>query len=378
MSKEISFQEIISGKNNNFLIGSGASVPLYPTLSLGKNLPSLETFMSHSGLSETSKQLLYYCYYFKWISPMTQKQELDNNYKSVCDSYITFIKGLLGFLNREGNERPKRANIFTTNYDLLFEWAFDSIFEEMPLFFFNDGSRGLINKKISMENYYFNVTHSGFNDQYRREIPTINLFKMHGSVSWTKSNKGIYVDHSSQPLEKCLSISDGQTVVAKVERFFAELEQFDNENYVSGFNDLSEELFEKSERTKELEAFYEKYLQLPIINPNKWKFHETVFEQHYYQLIRAFSYELEREETTLIIFGFSFGDEHLLDIFRRSLLNPTLQVIVILYDLNARKHFDKLFKEYSNINYYPKDFELEDGEQLQGDFCYFNELLWGE
>ena len=37
--------EMLSGKNINFLIGSGASMPLYPTLSLGKNLPSFEDFI---------------------------------------------------------------------------------------------------------------------------------------------------------------------------------------------------------------------------------------------------------------------------------------------------------------------------------------------
>ncbi|MBJ6874306.1 hypothetical protein JG625_18730, partial [Vibrio cholerae] len=32
--------------------------------------------------------------------------------------------------------------------------------------------------------------------------------------------------------------------------------------------------------------FWETYNKLPIVNPTKWKFHETVFDEHYYQMLR--------------------------------------------------------------------------------------------
>ncbi|EHZ6230871.1 hypothetical protein K6M20_002804, partial [Listeria monocytogenes] len=42
----IKFHEDISGKNTNFLIGSGTSFPFIKTLSLGENKPSLEDLLT--------------------------------------------------------------------------------------------------------------------------------------------------------------------------------------------------------------------------------------------------------------------------------------------------------------------------------------------
>ena len=72
--------------------------------------------------------------------------------------------------------------------------------------------------------------------------------------------------------------------------------------------------------------FWKAYKELPVVNPTKWKFHETVFEEHYNQALRTLSYELEKPNTVFIIFGFSFADEHILSLVKRSLSNPTLKV----------------------------------------------------
>ncbi len=45
----------------------------------------------------------------------------------------------------------------------------------------------------------------------------------------------------------------------------------------------------------------------------------------YYELLRIYNNELDREGTLLVSFGFSFGDKHILDITRRALKNPTLR-----------------------------------------------------
>lgn len=112
--------------------------------------------------------------------------ELDidkNELTETTKNYENLINALYQFLQNESNDRPKRINIFTTNYDLLFEKTFDQFLINNPLTYFNDGSRGIFKKYISNKNFYLNVTHSGYNDNYRREIPTINLFKLHGSIS---------------------------------------------------------------------------------------------------------------------------------------------------------------------------------------------------
>lgn len=66
--KSEDFERLIRGKNINFLIGAGASTPLYPTLSLpteiiGNDECSLEDIISHHSLFEERRNILY-LYYF--------------------------------------------------------------------------------------------------------------------------------------------------------------------------------------------------------------------------------------------------------------------------------------------------------------------------
>src|SRR5690606_18131416 len=80
------------------------------------------------------------------------------------------------------------------------------------------------------------------------------------------------------------------------------------------------------------DEFWSKYNEIPIVNPTKWKFHETVFEEAYYQILRHLSFELERPNSVLITFGFSFSDEHILNLVQRSLSNPSLTVYISCYN----------------------------------------------
>ena len=134
---------------------------------------------------------------------------------------------------------------------------------------------------------------------------------------------------------------------------------------------LNEEVNFLSLDCDKLKEFVDAYKKISIINPNKYKFHDTVLEQHYYQLIRSFSYELEKKQSVLIIFGFSFADEHLKDIFERSLLNPELQVILISYSKRDQDRLRVLFNGYNNIKFLPETFEAN----IKGDFKYLLSLL---
>lgn len=140
------FDKDIRGKSINFLIGSGASVGIYPTLSFGKDLPSFEEVISNPILSDDAKSILYIYYFVHWILPMSKVG--DQFYEEYRDNptycnYLIFVNAMYAFLQNESNELPKRINIFTTNYDLLFERAFDEFIVHNPLIYFNDGSRGV-------------------------------------------------------------------------------------------------------------------------------------------------------------------------------------------------------------------------------------------
>jgi len=87
---------------------------------------------------------------------------------------------------------------------------------------------------------------------------------------------------------------------------------------------------------------------------------------------------MEKENTVFVIFAFSFADEHLFDIFKRSMLNPTLQVIIVSYSEGSQNELKSKFSGYNNINYYPRSFVNEDGSSISGDFEYLNNLLRGQ
>ena len=365
--------KLIRGKHVNFLIGSGASVPLYPTLKLENVAFSFEEVVTHPDITEAAKYFMYAYYFDKWIAPMIQ----DDGYKDhdVFKYYQKLVIFFYKYLQNESNERPKRINIFTTNYDLLFERAFDEFLSYNPMMYFNDGSRGVFKRYVSNSNFYLNVTHSGYNDNYRYEVPTVNLFKLHGSVSWKVENDRIVVEENNFAIREAedtlelLQLRD-----TEIEKLLEENQGKSIESFVSRLNDYTKD-FELCT----LKKFFLQYSNLPIINPDKYKFFKTVSEQHYYQLIRSFSYELERKQSVLIVFGFSFADEHLRDIFKRSLLNPELQVIIISYSKNTQGDLKEMFKGYTNIKYLPdySSDDAKDKKEVKGDFNFLLSLLEG-
>lgn len=161
----------------------------------------------------------------------------------------------------------------------------------------------------------------GYYNNYKKEVSTINLLKMHGSVNWSKSENQIRVSYENDLKHiKVIPNLDSTDFVTQL------VSEIKNKNDLSSFNNALSKLTSSIET--EINDFYEQYKELAIINPNKWKFHETVFEQHYYQIIRNFSYELENPNTVLIVFGFSFADEHIEETFKRSTSNPTLEIIL--------------------------------------------------
>lgn len=65
---------------------------------------------------------------------------------------------------------------------------------------------------------------------------------------------------------------------------------------------------------RKVEDFVNEYNNLHIINPTKEKFEETLLSNVYYDLLRMYSNELEKNNTVLFVFGFSFKDEHIYSI----------------------------------------------------------------
>lgn len=256
----------------------------------------------------------------------------------------------------------RRCNVFTTNYDGCFPLVADALIKEGHTdFVLNDGTRGFTTRILQARNFGSYLCQAGVFGRYQASVPQINLIHLHGSVYWSKAGSSIQVDYDLSEREELLDAAAS----ARLEPFSLALNNAD-----AVLADLP--AIEFSEDA--LEAFWSKYKDMPIVNPTKWKFHETVYEEHYYQMLRLLSYELEKPNAVLITFGFSFADEHILNLVMRSLANPGLQVFVCCYSENSYAAMEEAFKGHRNV----KCLVLPDGKKM--DFTAFNEqvMAWPE
>ncbi|MGL5718358.1 MAG: SIR2 family protein [Paraclostridium sp.] len=304
--------EKLYGKNINFLIGSGASYGAIPTLSIdweeeGEKL-SVEDILEKDDLNLKD---LVYTYYYTRILKSSFLVKIDENNK-VLKNYQKFLEEVIKFLQRENYQKEKRVNIFTTNYDLFFEKSADTLTGKYE-FFFNDGSSGNITKKLSMKNFHKKIYHTGVFDNFNREIPIVNLFKVHGSVSWKylKSNNKILeieVNYQNRDME---IIKEEINEISK-----STINTLENKNVAGNREHLRKEFV--------------------LVFPEKDKFEETLYKEYYYQYLRQLSYELEKNNSVLIVFGFSFADEHIAELVKRSLSNPGLKIYIYCYNLDSK------------------------------------------
>lgn len=322
--------ENLYGKNINFLIGSGASVGAIPTLATnyekdGKNL-SIEEILTEEKDNEDLRNLVYLYFYQKIIKTGFLENVEDPSINKVLKNYEKFLEQLIKFMYRENYQKEKRINIFTTNYDLFFERAADELVGKYE-FYFNDGSAGNITRTLSLKNYHKKIYHTGNFDNFNREIPIINLFKVHGSVSWKYLDKenGIKVEYFKENKEDKFPVNE-----------------IDN----SILENLSAK--QKDEIKNERENIRNKYA---IIFPEKEKFEKTLYEEYYYQFLRQLSYELERKNSILIVFGFSFADEHIAEMIKRACNNPTLQIFIFCYNKESN---DSILKNL-HLEEYPSN-----------------------
>ena len=105
-----------------------------------------------------------------------------------------------------------------------------------------------------------------------------------------------------------------------------------------------------------------------VILPNSTKFRSTLLDRFHYDLLRIFANEMDKENTVFIAEGFSFDDDHLFDITRRGLKNPTLRLVVFSFNKTDSDDYEAKFSEYSNV-------DIVCAEKTDIDFAVFNALL---
>lgn len=332
-------------KSLNFLIGSGASADLFPTLALSikddfeeaHTLETLATTLEH-GARDDALAWLFMHYYSTCIKPAVNFREEDANTpkkRAVLENYEAFLRTVLHILQRR-KSLDRRCNIFTTNYDGCLAYAADRILSSgTDDFTLNDGARGFRRRVLQAQNFNTFLCQSGVFERSLNGIPQVNLIHLHGSVYWKKADTGIEVDYHPESEDLVpVELNDALAHLADV--------LHDDQSHTADFR--------PAPMAPQFKApFLERYKKLPIISPTKWKFQETLFEEHYYQMLRLLSYELEKPGAVLITFGFSFADEHILSLVKRSLSNPQLQVFVCCYSEAEKLRLSATFRQYPNV-----------------------------
>lgn len=281
--------------NINIILGAGFSYGVAALLgNIETNISAAEALGDTVKLEQIKKDFFNNC-----ILPMS-----DENQVSIGElqrvQFFNLVKKILE--NRQSSILHKVANVFTTNYDLLIETALEKCHAD-----YTDGFSGKIAPKFSTANYGLILSRQTSVSSMTSEITTFNLYKVHGSLNW-----------------KC----EGSEIVYT--------------NHINAIKNVESHMND--------EDFIKYYSELAIVNPSKNKLHQTVLDVNYYDQLRMYCNELEKNNTILLSFGFSFADEHILQLTKRSLKgNPTFNLLIFSFDQDSTQKYRKQYNEFSNV-----------------------------
>lgn len=318
-------KDVIQDCNLNFLVGSGLSSPYLRTLgdieSLLTQLADRELATDHATYVRAS---LYKSYFDGAIAKNIQMLEADNDAKDVLLNYRNFIDLINSILlRRKSTILSKEANIFTTNVDVFLEKALEDVGVE-----YNDGFNGRFQPLFSLRNFKKSRSKRSLHYDNVAELPVFNLLKLHGSLAWQlveddniAFSVGLAdvktIQDNNLPPGVLLDIADDATMDALLASSVGKT------------------------TSDSIDSFLGCYEKLLIVNPTKEKFKQTILNHTYYELLRMYSNELERENTVLFVMGFSFCDEHIRELtLRAANSNPTLAIYVIAHSSKAKAEIE--------------------------------------
>ncbi|MNV02594.1 hypothetical protein D3C71_928330 [compost metagenome] len=194
---------------------------------------------------------------------------------SVLDLYESFYRRLV--LRDRSLPRPW---IFTTNYDLFSERAMDRL--GLP---YANGFSGVVERRFNPATFRYALAEQLdiSNRKWSAVDGFVYLCKLHGSISWTEDDHGLFPIRETWP----------QTAPSKVMIFPTPAKQ--NSSLGTPYSDL----------------------------------------------FREFQSRIVREQSVLITMGYAFGDEHLNNIIYQALTIPTFRLIIFA-DPNAKGDIAKL------------------------------------
>lgn len=178
-------------------------------------------------------------------------------------------------------QRPvqlRRANIFTANYDMAFDYALDNL----GVHYIN-GFMGVHNRYFRPEVYDYDLYYPGQSvvGKVHRAEKVLRYYKMHGSLSWIST-------------ETTMSNTYGIKEISLDGDFTP-----DKDNQIMIYPCVSKKSFT---------------LDLP-----------------YSELFRQFLQAINQPQSVLFCIGYSFNDEHINDIIKQALSIPSFTLIIANY-----------------------------------------------
>lgn len=199
------------------------------------------------------------------------------------NAYSVLVNFLLSFASRTGNR--ERLNIFTTNYDRLIEIGAELAGVHLMDRFIGTMMPVFRSSRLNLDIHY---NPPGIRGEPRYLEGVARLTKLHGSVDWVQNNNEI----------RRMGLPFGAD----------DITPYLNAPGLNGADALK-----------------------LMIYPNSAKDRETA-EYPYVELFRDFAAAICRPNSTLVTYGYGFGDEHINRVIHDMLTIPSTHLVVISFD----------------------------------------------
>ncbi len=209
----------------------------------------------------------------------------DKDDKDKIIPYKTFIKRIL---SRPVNLR--RTNLFTTNYDLVFETAMDGL-GVIYVDGFIGGLKSFFHPESFNFDYYYPAATTEGNVSRMERV--LHYYKIHGSLNWIESKNESYLN------------------VYGIEK--KDTEQISSDNV--------------------------------LIYPTPMKEQDTVGFP-YSEMFRRLANTIQQPQSVLVTYGYSFGDAHINRIIFEALTIPSFQLLIVSY--NWTEDIKKIYVQFKD------------------------------
>lgn len=336
-------RRVFASAHINMLLGSGFSAGVVPTLGHRESWFQFFDAQLRDNPTDTAWKTargLLRAEYFKSIMLPLEGKQPD-------PMQIAFISSVMQLVACRGATMlPKRVNFFTTNYDPMIELSLETLSQP-----FNDGFTGRTCPMFDTSSFSRLMYEQSLFMEYSSQVTTTNVFKVHGSLTWRRQNvnTGISYSNVEDTIKDCLNNFENLIDSKVVEEVGVLVRKECDDGGANSLRLLARSL--SGDESHYVTNFAKQYdATLCIVNPAKKKFEETVLEQSYYDLLRIYANELDRNNSLLMVFGFSFADEHILELTKRAIRsNPQLIVIISCYTREDAIGYQSLFLNADNV-----------------------------